>query len=144
VHESQLAIYNASKLDRLCHWTPHDSLSASISNATYSCDGLLIYVSFIDGAVGVFDSENLRPHCRIAPSIYIQPGLSSGNVYPLVIAAHPSEPNQFAVGLTDGGIQVIEPLESECKWGITIRPLDNGTVNSNPAASNQGSELHSR
>lgn len=142
VHESQLAIYNASKLDRLCHWTPHDSLSASISNATYSCDGLLIYASFIDGAVGVFDSESLRPHCRIAPSIYIQPGLSSGNVYPLVIAAHPSEPNQFAVGLTDGGIQVIEPLESECKWGI--RPLDNGTVNSNPAASNQGSELHSR
>jgi len=86
--------------------------------------------------------ESLRPHCRIAPSIYIQPGLSSGNVYPLVIAAHPSEPYQFAVGLTDGGIQVIEPLESECKWGI--RPLDNGTVNSNPAASNQGSELHSR
>ncbi|KAD3067944.1 hypothetical protein E3N88_35824 [Mikania micrantha] len=38
-------------------------------------------------------------------------------VYPLVVAAHPSKPNQFALGLTDGGVCVIEPLESEGKWG---------------------------
>ena len=39
------------------------------------------------------------------------------SVYPLVVAAHPLEPNQFSLGLTDGGVQVVEPLESEGKWG---------------------------
>ena len=28
------------------------------------------YASFCDGAVGVFDAESLRLHCRIAPSAY--------------------------------------------------------------------------
>lgn len=46
-------------------------------------------------------------------------------VYPLVIAAHPSEPNQFALGLTDGGIHILEPQESEGKWG-TSPPIENG------------------
>lgn len=46
-------------------------------------------------------------------------------IYPLVIAAHPSEPNQFALGLTDGGIHVLEPVESEGKWG-TSPPVENG------------------
>lgn len=27
------------------------------------------------------------------------------------------EPNQFALALTDGGVVVIEPLESTGKWG---------------------------
>ena len=63
-------------------------------------------------------------------------------VYPLVIAAHPSEPNQLALGLSDGGVQVIEPLEAEGKWG-TGPPSDNGTVGcvqSGPASGNQGSD----
>lgn len=46
-------------------------------------------------------------------------------VHPLVIAAHPSEPNQFALGLTDGGVHVLEPLEAEGKWG-TPPPNENG------------------
>jgi len=46
-------------------------------------------------------------------------------VYPLVIAAHPSEPNQFALGLTDGSVYVLEPSESEGKWG-TSPPVENG------------------
>lgn len=46
-------------------------------------------------------------------------------MYPLVIAAHPSEPNQFALGLTDGGVHILEPLESEGKWG-TSPPTENG------------------
>ena len=50
---------------------------------------------------------------------------NSLRVYPLVIAAHPSEPDQFALGLTDGGIHVFEPLESEGKWG-TSPPVENG------------------
>lgn len=46
-------------------------------------------------------------------------------VHPLVIAAHPSEPNQFALGLSDGGVHVLEPSESEGKWG-TSPPVENG------------------
>lgn len=63
-------------------------------------------------------------------------------VYPLVIAAHPAEANQFALGLSDGGVQVIEPLETEGKWG-TGPPADNGAVSgvqSGPASGNQGSD----
>lgn len=54
-------------------------------------------------------------------------------VYPLVIAAHPQEPNQFAVGLTDGDIHVFEPLESEGKWGAPP-PVENGSASSMPPA----------
>lgn len=48
--------------------------------------------------------------------------ICSSRVYPLVVAAHPSEPNQFALGLTDGGVCLIEPLESEGKWGTSAGP----------------------
>lgn len=36
----------------------------------------------------------------------------------MVVATHPQYPNQFAVGLTDGGVFVFEPLESDSKWGM--------------------------
>lgn len=52
---------------------------------------------------------------------------SNGNVQPLVIAAHPQEPNQFAVGLSDGVVHVVEPLESEGKWGVPP-PSENGSA----------------
>lgn len=39
--------------------------------------------------------------------------------YPVVVAAHPQEQNQFAVGMSDGAVKVIEPLESEGKWGVS-------------------------
>jgi len=29
----------------------------------------------------------------------------------------PLEPNQFAMGLSDGAVQVLEPLEAEGAWG---------------------------
>lgn len=63
-------------------------------------------------------------------------------MYPLVIAAHPSEPTQFALGLTDGGVHVLEPLESEGKWG-TINPTENGAGPST-AAGAAGSEQPQR
>jgi hypothetical protein len=55
-------------------------------------------------------------------------------VYPFVVAAHPLEPNQFALGLTDGSVKVIEPNESEGKWG-TSPPMDNGLMNGRTASS---------
>jgi hypothetical protein len=57
---------------------------------------------------------------------------SNSNVQPLVIAAHPQEPNQFAVGLSDGGVHVFEPLESEGKWGVPP-PNENGSASNNVA-----------
>jgi len=58
----------------------------------------------------------------------------SSSLYPLVVAAHPLEPNQFAVGLTDGSVKVIEPSESEGKWGSSP-PMDNGILNGRTASS---------
>lgn len=46
-------------------------------------------------------------------------------MYPLVITGHPTDPNQLALGLTDGGVHVLEPLESEGKWG-SVPPHENG------------------
>ena len=41
--------------------------------------------------------------------------------------------------MADGGVYVIEPLESVGKWGVGTPP-DNGTIGSNPTLSNQGLE----
>ncbi|KAI4369377.1 hypothetical protein MLD38_017820 [Melastoma candidum] len=128
-HETQLAIYDASKMERIKQWVPQDGLSAPISWAAYSCNSLLVYASFYDGNLGVFDADSLRLRCRIAPSAYLSHAVLKGSqpVYPLVVAAHPLEPNQFAVGLTDGSVKVIEPSEPDGKWGATS-PIDNGML----------------
>ncbi|PIA24874.1 hypothetical protein AQUCO_16600005v1 [Aquilegia coerulea] len=114
VHETQLAIYETTKLECLKQWVPRES-SAPISHATLSCDSQLVYASFLDATVCIFGAANLRLRCRINPTAYL-PANVSASIHPLVIAAHPQEPNQFALGLTDGGVHVFEPLESEGKW----------------------------
>ncbi|KAI3844774.1 hypothetical protein MKX03_003418 [Papaver bracteatum] len=123
VHETQIAIYEAPKLECVKQWVPQES-SIPITHATYSCDSQSIYASFGYGSVGVFTSTTLVLRCRINPTAYLSPNVSS-RVHPLVIAAHPSEPNQIALGLSDGGVYVVEPLESEGKWG-TVPPPENG------------------
>jgi hypothetical protein len=64
-------------------WSPRDALPAPISSAIYSCDGLLVYATFCDGAVGVFEAESLRLRCRIGPSSYIPPSIVPPYVYQL-------------------------------------------------------------
>ncbi|KAL0297488.1 UNVERIFIED_CONTAM: protein TOPLESS-RELATED PROTEIN 2 [Sesamum radiatum] len=146
VHESQIAIYDA-QLECLRSWYPRDSLSSAISSAIYSCDGLLIFTGFCDGAVGIFDSDSLGLRCRIAPSAYVPSSISSnGNAFPVVIAAHPSDPNQFALGMSDGAVHVIEPSDAETKWGGSTSQ-DNGALPSIPSSSalnSQPSETPSR
>ncbi|GJX17232.1 topless-related protein 4-like protein isoform X1, partial [Tanacetum coccineum] len=123
VHETQLAIYEAPKLERVKQWVPPET-SGLITHATYSCDSQSIYASFEDGSVGILTALTLRLRCRITSSSYL-PSNPNSRVYPLVIAAHPTEANQFALGLTDGGVVVLEPQESEGKWG-TSPPAENG------------------
>ncbi|KAK3438709.1 hypothetical protein EUGRSUZ_C03255 [Eucalyptus grandis] len=122
VHKTQIAIYEAPKLKCLKQWVTREA-SSPITHATYSCDGQSIYVSFEDGSIGVLTTSTLIFRCRINLAAYIPPNPSL-RVYPLVIAAHPFEPNQFALGLTDGRVYVLEPSESEGKWGIS--PVENG------------------
>uniref|UniRef100_A0A6M2F2W7 CTLH domain-containing protein n=1 Tax=Populus davidiana TaxID=266767 RepID=A0A6M2F2W7_9ROSI len=130
IHETQLAIYDASKMERIRQWVPQDAVSAPVSYAAYSCNSQLIYATFCDGNIGVFDADSLRLRCRIAPSVYN----GSQTVYPLVVATHPVDPNQLALGLTDGSVKVIEPTESEGKWG-TSPPVDNGVLNGRTTSS---------
>lgn len=136
VHETQLAIYDASKMERIYQWIPQGTLSAPISHASYSCNSQLVFAAFTDGNVAIFDAENLRLRCRIASSAYMSSTATNSNppVYPYVVAAHPQEPNQFAVGLSDGSVKVMEPLESDGKWG-TSAPADNGVANGRTPAS---------
>ncbi|OVA19348.1 WD40 repeat [Macleaya cordata] len=131
VHETQLAIYETTKLECVKQWVPRDS-SAPVSHATFSCDSQLVYACFVDATVCIFSAANLRLRCRINPAAYLPANVSS-TVFPLVIAAHPLEPNQFALGLTDGAVHVFEPLESEGKWGVPP-PVENGSASGMPSA----------
>ncbi|KAI4295197.1 hypothetical protein MLD38_040576 [Melastoma candidum] len=129
VHESQLATYDASKMERVRQWFPQEALSAPITFAAYSCNSQFVFATFMDANIGVFDADTLRLRCRIAPTTYLSPTVINGSqpVYPLVLATHPQEPTQFALGLTDGSIKVLEPAESEGKWGAAP-PVDNGLL----------------
>lgn len=61
----------------------------------------------------------------LASYSFLTDAFGSVKVYPLVIAVHPFEPNQFALGLTDGNIFVLEPLAFEGEWGASS-PVEDG------------------
>ncbi|KAI3771688.1 hypothetical protein L6452_02855 [Arctium lappa] len=127
VHETQIAIFEAPKLECLKQWGPREA-SGAITHAAYSCDSQSIYVTFEDGSIDILTASTLRLRCRISSTAYL-PTNPNSRVHPLVVAAHPSEPNQFALGLSDGGVCVIEPLESEGKWGSSPAVVENGNGN---------------
>ncbi|KAI7729674.1 hypothetical protein M8C21_004456, partial [Ambrosia artemisiifolia] len=124
VHETQIAVYEAPKLESPKQWFPLET-NGLITHATYSCDSQSIFVGFEDASVGILTSSTLKLRCRITSNAYL-PSNPNLRVRPLVIAAHPSEPDQFALGLSDGGVCVLEPLESEGKWGTSPPALENG------------------
>lgn len=132
VHRTHLGIYEASELTHVKQWVP-EKFSAPIADATFSCDNQMVYASFVDGSVAVFDALNLQMHCRINPAAYL-PRNTSSNVYPHAIAAHPQKPTQFAVGLSDGEVYVFEPLENGGKWGM-LPLIDNGSATLTPVES---------
>ncbi|GAB4842086.1 Topless- protein 4 [Ancistrocladus abbreviatus] len=140
VHETQIAIYEAPKLEGPKQWFPPRESSGAITDASYSCDSQSIYVCFEDGSLAVVTAAMLTLRCLITSAAYL-PSILSARVHPVVIAAHPSEPSQFALGLTDGSVHVLEPLESEGKWG-TAPPPENvagPSISSATAASDQPS-----
>ncbi|XP_028105472.1 protein TOPLESS-RELATED PROTEIN 2-like isoform X1 [Camellia sinensis] len=146
MEDSTTQIYSV----RVDEWYPRDSLSAPISTAIYSCDGLVVFTGFLDGAIGVFDADNFRLRCWIAPSAYISSSpiaSNKGSGFPVVIAAHPFEPNQIALGMSNGAVHVIEPSDAEPECvGSRMVPEENGalpSVLSNSALSGQSSETPS-
>ncbi|KAJ0080032.1 hypothetical protein Patl1_24477 [Pistacia atlantica] len=100
----------------LVEWNEEGAIKRTYSgfrNAIYSCDGLLVYAGFWDGAVGIFDADNFRLGCRIAASASVPPPLSACKIHHSLtiyilqqqhyhIAAHPSEPNQILLRMSDG------------------------------------------
>ncbi|KAH7862942.1 hypothetical protein Vadar_011355 [Vaccinium darrowii] len=79
VNEFKLAIYDPSS-DRIHQCVTQDVLPAPISFAAYSRDSQLVYTSFCDGNIGVFDADSLTLRCRIATSAYLSPALLSGEL----------------------------------------------------------------
>lgn len=71
---------------------------------------------------------------------------SNTNPFPIVIAAHPIDPNQYALGMSDGAVHVIEPSNAETKWaGSTSHDNDDlPSIPSSSALNSQPSETPSR
>ena len=64
-------------------------------------------------------------------------------MYPVDIAAHPLYLNQFALGLSDGSVFVIEPAAGETTWGVSEPQEDASPAlfnSSNSASSSKPSE----
>ncbi|XP_027333301.1 topless-related protein 1-like [Abrus precatorius] len=113
VHDSHLAIYEATELRCVKQWVPE--VPVVISQATFSSNGHSVYAIFVDGTLAIFEASNLQVLCRVHPCAYLSP-TSRLSMWPISIAAHPLKPTQFAVGLTDGSIYVFEPRELGGNW----------------------------
>ncbi|KAL1214666.1 Topless-related protein 4 [Cardamine amara subsp. amara] len=126
VHEGWIGVYEARTLDLLMQWVP-DASNGLITSATYSSDGENIYVGFRSGSIKILDSKPLVTICRINLTAFTQPGPSNMRleVYPTVVAAHPSHPSQISAGLSNGKVIVLQPLWSG-GWGEDAPPEDDG------------------
>lgn len=132
VHETHLAIYEAEELTCLKQWFPISSVP--ISKATFSCDCRMVFTSFVDGTLSIHEASNLEVQCRILSTAYLPP-TTSLHVYPHAITAHPLKPTQFAVGLTNGEVYVIEPNEPGDTWAVL--PPDE-SVSDQPTSTSEG------
>ncbi|XP_047326236.1 protein TPR1-like [Impatiens glandulifera] len=109
-HGTHLAIYNGTTMTRLLQWVPQGALPSPISGEVkYSSDCRMIYAAFRDGKIGIFDSNNLRIICHITPNVYLPTTLLNRDEHEsIVLTAHPHKPYQFAIGLSDGSVKIIE------------------------------------
>ncbi|KAG0559633.1 hypothetical protein KC19_10G120100 [Ceratodon purpureus] len=135
VGKSQLAVYDTLNVDRpVIEWVPQSPFTAAITDATYSCDGLDVYVSFADGSVAYLDAQ-LRPGRRFVPPIHPPLGTSGSTAYPVAIAAHPWNGDQFAMGMSDGSVIVVEPWEAPAGPGSGEGSQDVRRLNGNQGGS---------
>ncbi|WJX09801.1 hypothetical protein P8452_00596 [Trifolium repens] len=112
-HNIHLGIYEATELKCFSKWDPN--FTTVINQATFSSNGQMVYASFGDGTLAIFDASNFQMHYMIHPSLYLS-SISSLKIYPTAIAANPQKPNQFAAGFTDGNVCVFEPKEPSGNW----------------------------
>ncbi|QCE16270.1 periodic tryptophan protein 2 [Vigna unguiculata] len=110
VRSDCLVMYKARNLKCYNQWVPR--AAEVISQATFSSDGQAVYVCFVDGTVAILDTLKFQMRCKINLSTYI-PTIPSSSMSPIAIAAHPQNPTQFVVGLTDGRAFVFEPREPQ-------------------------------
>ncbi|KAM7275751.1 hypothetical protein ACFE04_017617 [Oxalis oulophora] len=113
-----LAIYESSQLECKKQWIAPES-TPLITDATFSCNSELIYSCFQDGNLKIFEATNFQLRYQINPTVYILSAVSPP-IYPTAIAAHPQDRDRFAVGLSDGAVQVFEPLDFEGRWGLHV------------------------
>ncbi|MED6165360.1 hypothetical protein PIB30_098862 [Stylosanthes scabra] len=109
-HSIHLAIFDCSSF--AC--AAEKALDATIMQTAVSCDGDTLYAILKDNSVRMFDSSTLETFCRIKPSFFRTiPLRLLSSVTPVCIAASPWKPFQFAVGLSDGNVKMLEPLKEE-------------------------------
>ncbi|GER44102.1 transducin family protein / WD-40 repeat family protein [Striga asiatica] len=113
VHETQLAIYDTTKLECVKQWAQREN-AAPISHATFSCDSQLVYACFLDATVCVFTASHLRLRCR----------LSDGSV-------HVFEPLE-----NEGKWGVPPPVENGSSSSVSTTPIGGGGPASEQAQSN--------
>jgi len=101
--DGAIGIFEAESLTLQCWIAPSAYVPSSISR----------YVEFQAVSVffclsGTFNSGDKR-------LVFIASLVSSvgETVYPMVIATHPWKPNQIAVGMSDGAVYVLEPLDTD-------------------------------
>ena len=100
--DGAIGIFEAESLTLQCWIAPSAYVPSSISR----------YVEFQAVSVfclsGTFNSGNKR-------LVFVASLVSSGGetVYPTVVATHPWKPNQIAVGMSDGAVYVLEPLDTD-------------------------------
>ncbi|CAH8382595.1 unnamed protein product [Eruca vesicaria subsp. sativa] len=117
VQDKWISRHAAPTLDCLRQWVPDES-EAAITSATYSSDGEVIYVGFRSESIKILDSDTFLMKCRINLTCFTQaiPSNMRANVYPAVLAAHPTHTSQISVGLSSGKVIVLQPL-GRGGWG---------------------------
>ncbi|KAM7259500.1 hypothetical protein ACFE04_015241 [Oxalis oulophora] len=123
VSRTFLAIYETTELKSVKQWVVPESW-APITDAKFSCNASLIYCSFSDGTLKIFNAATLQVLRQINSTAYLPANASSPPIYPQSVAVHPRDANQFAVGLSDGSVQVFEPLDSEARWDLIVPEPD--------------------
>ncbi|KAJ0075921.1 hypothetical protein Patl1_34537 [Pistacia atlantica] len=112
VQKTQITVYKAPTLERLEQSFRAGPTGTIIMDAVYSCEGQSIYAALGDGSVAVLNATSLKLKQRIIIGEYV-PSNHRSRIYAVAVAAHPSEPNQFALGLSHGGVTVLELTEAE-------------------------------